>query len=78
MGFLLFISYGLFLGGIWYSGMLTYKLNLKTDVANALVESVTQETVTSTNTSAQQPNVEDRISKLEENQNTKKDDQNAT
>jgi hypothetical protein len=52
----------------------SYKLNLKTDVANALVESVTQETVTSTNTSVQQPNVEDRISKLEENQNTKKDD----
>lgn len=52
----------------------SYKLNLKTDVANTLVESVTQETVTSTNTSVQQPNVEDRISKLEENQNTKKDD----
>jgi hypothetical protein len=52
----------------------SYKLNLKTDVANTLVESVTQETVTSTNTSVQQPNVEDRISKLEENSNTKKDD----
>lgn len=52
----------------------SYKLNLKTDVANTLVESVTQETVTSTNTSVQQPNVEDRISKLEENQNMKKDD----
>lgn len=52
----------------------SYKLNLKTDVANTLVESVTQETVTSTNTSVQQPNVEDRISKLEESQNTKKDD----
>lgn len=52
----------------------SYKLNLKTDVANTLVESVTQETVTSTITSVQQPNVEDRISKLEENQNTKKDD----
>jgi len=50
----------------------SYKLNLKTDVANTLVESVTQETVTSTNTSVQQPNVEDRISKLEENSNTKK------
>lgn len=52
----------------------SYKLNLKTDVANTLVESDTQETVTSTNTSVQQPNLEDRISKLEENQNTKKDD----
>lgn len=52
----------------------SYKLNLKTDVANTLVESVTQETVTSTNTSVQQPNVEDRISKLEEYSNTKKDD----
>lgn len=52
----------------------SYKLNLKTDVANTLVESVTQETVTSTNTSVQQPNVEDRISKHEENQNMKKDD----
>jgi hypothetical protein len=52
----------------------SYKLNLKTDVTNTLVEGVTQETVTSTNTSVQQPNVEDRISKLEENQNTKKDD----
>jgi hypothetical protein len=52
----------------------SYKLNLKTDVANTLVESDTQETVTSTNTSVQQPNVEDRISKLEENQNIKKDD----
>jgi hypothetical protein len=52
----------------------SYKLNLKTDVANTLVESVTQETVTSTNTNVQQPNVEDRISKLEENSNTKKDD----
>ncbi len=52
----------------------SYKFNLKTDVTNILVESVTQETVTSTNTSVQQLNVEDRILKLEELQNTKKDD----
>lgn len=52
----------------------SFKLNLKTDVANTLLESVTQEIVTSRNTGVQQPYLEDRISKLEENQNTKKDD----
>lgn len=51
-----------------------YKASLKTDLANTLAESVPQETLTPTNTNVQQPTLEDRISDLEKNQNTKKDD----
>lgn len=51
----------------------SYKSNLKIDLANTLIESVSQETVTSTNTSVQEPNFEERILILEKNQKTQKD-----
>lgn len=51
----------------------SYKSNLKTDLANTLIENVSQESVSPTNTSVQQPNNEDRILILEENQKAQKD-----
>lgn len=49
----------------------TYKTNLKTDLANKLVESVTQDNVTvPTNTDLQQSTLEDRISALEKYKTT--------
>jgi len=51
-----------------------YKASLKTDLANTLTESVPLETVTSSNTNIPQPNLEDRISELENKINTKKED----